>query len=281
MSRKPRLSEDEAREYSLSLSKAAAGDYELMDFAINTLDVPGALGMDASQWVDSIGGYIRMSVEDRREAVRELTDEGKTPSQIATILGISKATVGADKRLNLAVAETDVAPEAPELGPGDADVGAKKKWTKDEIRALIDEGKTDAQIAVVTGLAPDSIRLHYRKPYTEEQAKAKLDARKAAASADQIMSDKEADALIGEVGGKMKKAIGDATYGNALSMMLEDAAKEIAHDLETDTTITDFDRAVFLWGQIGNDLWVYGAKRGFDVSSITEALDRMRGGEDE
>lgn len=147
MKKKSRLSADEAREYSSSLAKAATGDYELMDFAINTLDVPGALGMEPTDWADSIGGYIRMSIEDRREAVEELLAEGRSRTQIATILGISTQTVTRDKAMIEAQkVVTAVAPKA-QIG-----AGTTTAVTPARIRSLLEEGKKAAEIATLLGI---------------------------------------------------------------------------------------------------------------------------------
>jgi DNA-binding NarL/FixJ family response regulator len=61
------------------------------------LSVPDALGLSTEEWVRSrLGGYIRMSIEDRREAVTNLTDEGYSTREVGEILGVSNATVSRD-----------------------------------------------------------------------------------------------------------------------------------------------------------------------------------------
>ena len=165
-----KLTADEAREYSGSLAKAAAGDYELMDFAINTLGVPQALGMEPTEWVDSIGGYVRMGVEDRRTAVQQLKDDGRTIEQTATILGIGTSTVVADRRHTKALSDVAESEEQKQVGSGEKDNDVAE-WTKKDIRDLMDEGKSDMDIALLTGLTRDTIRMHYRKPYEAEKKK--------------------------------------------------------------------------------------------------------------
>jgi transposase len=50
------------------------------------------------QWVqERVGGYIRLSVEERREAVKELTDEGMSGDDIAEVLGVGERTVDRDR----------------------------------------------------------------------------------------------------------------------------------------------------------------------------------------
>ena len=148
-------------------------------------------------WVDSIGGYVRTSVETRREAVREMTEEGKSRVQIATFLGISEATVADDRKyLSAALQARELNSGQTESSPAAAARDTKvEKWSKEEIRALIDEGKTDAEIAVITGLAVDKIRLHYHRPHEEEQAQAELARIKAKKDAETSEADrKENDA---------------------------------------------------------------------------------------
>jgi hypothetical protein len=61
------------------------------------LGVPQALGLSIEEWVnDRLGGYVRMSIEDRREAVRNLTAEDYSTREIADIVGVSHVTVADD-----------------------------------------------------------------------------------------------------------------------------------------------------------------------------------------
>jgi hypothetical protein len=54
------------------------------------LSVLDALGLSTEEWVRSrLGGYIRMSIEDRREAVKSLTDDGLSTREIGDVLGVS------------------------------------------------------------------------------------------------------------------------------------------------------------------------------------------------
>jgi hypothetical protein len=60
--------------------------------------VPEAIGMTTDAWVrDRIGGYVRLGLDERREAVKELTDpEGEfhlTQRQAAEVLGVGQASV--------------------------------------------------------------------------------------------------------------------------------------------------------------------------------------------
>lgn len=60
------------------------------------------------EWVEErLGGYVRMSIPERREAVAELTSEGLSNRGAADVLGVAPATVDRD------VAASNEAPKAP------------------------------------------------------------------------------------------------------------------------------------------------------------------------
>ena len=275
---KTRLSEDEAREYSASLGKAATGNWELMDFAIHTLRVPESLDMDAGQWVESIGGYVRMSIEQRRDAVQALLADGKGNAEISRILGIGEWTVMRDKQ----VIEAAIASQQAAIEPGTPAIATAKNLTaaerKAKIRELIDMGKTDAEIAVALGgMDPSGIKKH-RKEYKYEQSVDILAEKKAAKDALVSEADKKAgDAAAENIGDQMKKGVTSA-LGISPVEGLEDAVRDMRTILDADVEI-DFDRALLLWVALGDDLWVYGAKRGLDVSEVATKIERMKGGD--
>jgi hypothetical protein len=52
---------------------------------------------DVKRWVEKhLHGYVRMSIEDRRQAVKELAAEGESTRAIAEVLGTSKSGVARD-----------------------------------------------------------------------------------------------------------------------------------------------------------------------------------------
>ena len=54
------------------------------------LGVPKLLGMTTEQWVNKhLGGYIKLHVNDRREAVKELRADGFSTREIGEVLGVS------------------------------------------------------------------------------------------------------------------------------------------------------------------------------------------------
>jgi hypothetical protein len=55
--------------------------------------------MTTEQWVrEGLGGYVRLPIEERREALMELAAEGMSQREIASVVGINHTTVGDDLR---------------------------------------------------------------------------------------------------------------------------------------------------------------------------------------
>ena len=107
----PVMSAADAEEYTQSLGQVVAGGYRQVALGVR-LGVPSALGISTPEWVERrLGGYVRMSIPERREAVSELVAEGMTQREAADVLGVDHATVHRD--LRGASAPLDTAPEAP------------------------------------------------------------------------------------------------------------------------------------------------------------------------
>ena len=88
----------DAEEYTQSLGQIVAGSYRQIALA-ESLGVPKALGLSIEDWVQRrLGGYIRLGIPDRREAVAELAAEGMSQRGIAGVLGVDQATVQRDLR---------------------------------------------------------------------------------------------------------------------------------------------------------------------------------------
>lgn len=95
-----RMSAEDAEEYTVALGQIMSGGWRQIALA-QKIGVPEAIGMTTEAWVrDRIGGYVRLGLDERREAVKELTDpEGQyqlTQRQAAEVLGIGVATVNRD-----------------------------------------------------------------------------------------------------------------------------------------------------------------------------------------
>jgi hypothetical protein len=92
------VTEDDAEEFTQSLGQIASGAWRQIALA-KRLGVPKALNLSTDEWVEQrLGGYIRMSIPDRRAAVRELTAEGGSTREVAEIVGVSHETVADDVR---------------------------------------------------------------------------------------------------------------------------------------------------------------------------------------
>ena len=73
--RRRRMKPADAEEFTQSLGQIFSGSWRQIAWA-QKQGIPKALGLTTEQWVrDRLGGYVKMSIEDRREAVAKLTDE--------------------------------------------------------------------------------------------------------------------------------------------------------------------------------------------------------------
>ena len=90
----------DAEEYTEALGQVVAGGYRLVAHA-QRLGVPKALGLSTPEWVEQrLGGYVRMSIPDRRDAVAELRTEGLSTREIGDVLGVDHATAARDAVAN-------------------------------------------------------------------------------------------------------------------------------------------------------------------------------------
>jgi hypothetical protein len=93
------VTHDDAEEYTQALGQVVAGSWRQVALG-RRLGVPQALGLSVEAWVqDRLGGYARLSIPERREAVKELTSpvadggEGLSARAAADVLGVGKDTV--------------------------------------------------------------------------------------------------------------------------------------------------------------------------------------------
>lgn len=90
------MTPDDAEEYTAALGQVVGGGYRQVALGVR-LGVPTALGITTREWVeDRLGGYVRLAVPERREAVAELVAEGMTQRQVADVLGVTQPTVHRD-----------------------------------------------------------------------------------------------------------------------------------------------------------------------------------------
>lgn len=91
------LSEEDAREYSESMGQIGEGWWRQIAWAFRQR-IPEALGMTRREWVTTYHGYVRLALQDRREAVRELTEQGMSTWDIGDVLGVNHDTVAEDRK---------------------------------------------------------------------------------------------------------------------------------------------------------------------------------------
>lgn len=113
------MTPEDAEEYTQSLGQIVAGSWRQIAWA-QRQGIPGALGMTTEQWVqERLGGYVRLAIPERREAVRELTAPladgggGLSTREAAAVLGVRNGTVWNDQ--HPAGVQTETPDGAPPL----------------------------------------------------------------------------------------------------------------------------------------------------------------------
>lgn len=103
------MERDDAEEYTQALGQVVAGGWRQIALG-ERLGVPDALGMTTREWVDRrLGGYVRLSIPERRDAVQELVAEGMSQRQAGDVLGVDQRTVGRDLEASSSENGTDPA----------------------------------------------------------------------------------------------------------------------------------------------------------------------------
>ena len=159
------MNEATAREYSESLGQIFDGGFRQAAWA-DKQKVPQAMGMTMRDWVNRyLGGYVRMTVEQRKAAVLELAAEGMSNNGIARALGMDNRTVGAviddapiPHRYPEPTASPSVQPEEPaaspsvqtEAPPARPTKAPRTEWDKVVDRALSVHADGDLAIAALT-----------------------------------------------------------------------------------------------------------------------------------
>lgn len=281
---KSKLTREEAEEYTHNLGQITAGDYGLIDFAVTTLRVPDALGLTTEEWVqEHLGGYVRWTVEARRKAVAQLSADGKRNTEIGQILGISPATAARDLAV-LALDSTQVELTTGEEARNSTQVASKltPAEKKVAIRRLLEEGKTDAEVALALGCGVSTVskeRTALKQEAARQESERKLREVQAKRDANAVtVADQKAhDAYMADTLGQLETNV-TAAFASSPAETLQMAKEDLAQVMKLDIAF-DVDNCVALWVEIGNELWVAGAKVGADVSRIVQTFNKLEGGE--
>jgi hypothetical protein len=122
------MTPEDAEEYTQALSQVVAGGWRQIALG-KRLGVPELLKLSTRQWVeDRLGGYVRLSIEERREAAAELTAEGMSRREVGDVLGVDPMTV-----------QRDVAPVANATKPAEATPAPVANATDDRAADYIDQ----------------------------------------------------------------------------------------------------------------------------------------------
>jgi hypothetical protein len=69
--------------------------------------------LTTQDWVrDRLGGYVRMGVDERREAVAELAEDGLSQHEIAAVVGVGVGTVNRDINVPNGTPDDDLPPDS-------------------------------------------------------------------------------------------------------------------------------------------------------------------------
>jgi hypothetical protein len=80
------MNREDSEEYTQSIGQIVAGSWRQIAWA-ERQGIPAALGLSIEQWVkERLGGYGRLSSTERRDAVKELTDDGCSTREIGLLL---------------------------------------------------------------------------------------------------------------------------------------------------------------------------------------------------
>lgn len=142
-----RMSAEDAEEFTRALGQVMSGGWRQIALA-QRLGVPDALGMDTDDWVrERIGGYVRLGLDERRAAVKELTDpDGEfqlSQRQAAEVLGVGKDTVRRDL-----LGGASAPPDGPPEGESDEATGASAPpdgWAEPSFEPGLDDISWDGE----------------------------------------------------------------------------------------------------------------------------------------
>jgi DNA-binding CsgD family transcriptional regulator len=278
-----KLSPTEAEEYTRNLGQVTVGNFGLMEMAMHVLKVPQALGMENDEWVqERLGGYVRWTVEQRQEAVAELSGEPdekgrytRSDKQVAEILGISRNTVKRDREvLGIRTSKPQIEAAKPEKGTSKAQKRTIAE-KRPEIWRLLDEGKSNAEIAVVVDCGVSTVSKE-RAAYNKEKAPGKsprlrgMQERKR--KREQQTPEHERKAAEAKLDEFRRDVVEKLSTMRSPSVYIESAIEEIRWFISEDFEVEDEDVVVQRYIELGREIQVYAARRDIDTTAIDEMI---------
>jgi hypothetical protein len=152
----------DAEEFTQALGQIVSGSWRQVALA-KRLGVPQALGLTLEDWVTTrLGGYVKLSIPDRREAAKELAAEGLSTREIGDVLGVDQSTVVRDANASSARKDDPVSSAKEDRRDANASPGAEPEppqppsppeWSEDELsrKATAENG-----LCVVANLRGDA-----------------------------------------------------------------------------------------------------------------------------
>lgn len=154
------MNRDDAEEYTEALGQIAVGSWRQAALG-DRLGVPAALGLTTREWVsDRLGGYVRLAVAERREAVAELTggDEPLSNVKAAEVLGVDEGTVRNDRKAasesSEAVPERQSEPQVNATTPETTSEDSESAPLQQPTEAVADTSERDALAAGFVQMYP-------------------------------------------------------------------------------------------------------------------------------
>ena len=120
------VTKEDAEAFANALKDSFSGSWKQILLA-QKWGVPRLLGYASTKEFvyERFGGYMQLSIEDRREAVLELRSQGESNRSIGQILGVGKSTVDRDSGVPNGILDDDVSSEGDSRG---VPKGTAKDW---------------------------------------------------------------------------------------------------------------------------------------------------------
>lgn len=142
------LTKEDAEQLTQGAAKVFGGQYQQLA-VLRSRGVHKLLGFDDfSEYVHKrIGGYVRMSIEERRQAVKELANDGLSQREVAEVIGVSQSTVQRD--LDSYESPDEFENEVYQEDSGDADSNGSSEDPPEPTTAEKRKANEDARKAIL------------------------------------------------------------------------------------------------------------------------------------